>query len=282
MISIIIPIYNEENTVEATLRNIKKVMDTTKKKYEIIAINDGSTDNSLLTLKKLHFIKLINNPYNIGYGASIKTGIKASKYNWILIIDADGTYPVHEIPKLLHYTQNYDMVVGARTKKPYIPLMRRPAKKFLTLLANYLSGKRIPDLNSGFRVFKKTIAMEFFHLFPSGFSFTTTITLACLTNDYTVKFIPIEYYKRKGKSSIKPFKDFKNFVFLIIRLITYFKPMKMFSLISIILFIAAIFIFLYSFLILHKLMDISVIVLFVASLQIFLFGALAELSLKKK
>ena len=255
-------------------------MDSTRKKYEIIAVNDGSTDRSLEILKKMSFVKIINNPYNLGYGAAIKKAILKAEYEWIFILDADGTYPVQDISKLLLYT-DYDMVVGARTKNPHIPLFRVPAKKCLTAVARFLTNKQIPDLNSGFRLFRKEIAMRFFHLFPQGFSFTTTLTIACLTNGYTVKFVPVRYFKRKGVSSIKPFRDFKNFCMLIIRLMTYFKPMKMFSLVSAMLILAAGIVFGYSFFALHKLMDISVIVLLVASLQIFLFGALAELTIRK-
>jgi len=280
MISVIIPVYNEEQAVEETVRHVKRVMDSTRKTYEIIAVNDGSTDRSLEILKRMSFEKIINNPYNLGYGASIKKALVAAEHEWILILDADGTYPIQDIPKLLLYT-GYDMVVGARTKNPHIPLFRIPAKKILTALARFLTGKNIPDLNSGLRLFRKGIAMKFFNLFPQGFSFTTTLTIACLTNEYTVKFVPIRYFRRKGVSSVKPFRDFKNFCMLIIRLMTYFRPMRMFGLVSADLILGAWLVFAYPFFILHKLMDISVIVLIVAALQIFLFGALAELTIRK-
>lgn len=281
-ISIILPIYNEENAVSATIREIKAVMNNLNYDYEIIAIDDGSKDKSREILDKQKSIKLIKHPYNLGYGASLKSGIKAAKYDWILITDADGTYPIKDIPRLLRYIPNYDMVVGARTgKKVKIPLSRIPAKIILSIVANFLTGRKIPDLNSGFRVFRKEIALEFFHLFPSKFSFTTTLTLACLTNDYTVKYIPIDYYKRKGKSTIKP-NDFVNFFTLITKIITYFRPFKIFFLISIVLFFLACLVFLYTSLVLGKVMDITVIVILMASLQIFLFGLIAELIVKTR
>ena len=280
-ISIVLPVYNEEEAVAQTIKEVKEAIERTEYPYEIIAVDDGSKDRSIEVLGKIKGIKVMHHPYNLGYGAALKTGIKAAKGDWILITDVDGTYPIKDIPKLLGYIKEYDMVVGARGKGAKVPLLRRPAKKILSMLANFLSGRKIPDLNSGFRVFKKEIALEFFHLFPQGFSFTTTITLACLTNGYTVKCIPIEYFKRKGKSSISPIKDFSSFFSTIIRVITYFKPFKIFSLISAFLFILSLAVFLYSKLYLGQVMDITVVVILLSSLQVFLFGLIADLIAKK-
>ena len=281
MISVVLPVYNEEEGIKEIVNNIKDVMDSYK--CEIIAVDDGSKDNSGKILDGIDGIKVIHNPYNLGYGASIKTGIRAAKGDWILIVDSDGTYPVKAIPELIHYTKEYDMVVGARTKKNVkVPLLRRPAKLFLGALANFLTGRKIADFNSGLRIFKKDIAIEFFHLFPSGFSFTTTLTLACLTNDYTVKYVPIDYYKRKGASTINPLKDFIGFTALIFRIVTYFRPFRMFSSIAFALFLIALLVFFYSMFVLGRVMDIATIVIALSSLQVFLFGLLAELVVKRK
>lgn len=281
-VSVIVPVYNEERAVGNTIKEIKSVMNNLNIKYEIIAVNDGSTDRSGEILEKEKGIKLIKHPYNLGYGASLKSGIKQAKYEWILITDADATYPIEDIPRLLKFIPDYDMVVGARVgKRVRIPLSRIPAKIILSALANFLTGRRIPDINSGFRVFRKEVALEFFHLFPSKFSFTTTLTLACLTNGYTVKHIPVNYYKRKGKSTIKP-SDFVNFFTLITRVVTYFKPFKIFFLTSTILFFIAFLVFLYTKIFLDKVMDITVIVILIASLQVFLFGLIAELIVKTR
>ncbi len=281
MISVILPVFNEEEGIKEAVNEIKKVM--AGHKHEIIAVDDGSKDKSCTILDEIGGINVIHHPYNLGYGAAIKTGIKAAKGDWILITDSDGTYPVDEIPKLISYTKSYDMVVGARTRKNVkVPLLRRPAKLFLNVLASFLTNKKIPDLNSGLRIFKKEIAHEFFHLFPSGFSFTTTITLACLTNDYTVKYVPIDYYKRKGKSTINPINDFIGFTALIFRITTYFRPFRMFSSIAGLIFLIALSVFFYSLFVLGRVMDITTIVIALSSLQIFLFGLLAELIVKRK
>ncbi|RLJ04049.1 MAG: glycosyltransferase family 2 protein [Candidatus Aenigmatarchaeota archaeon] len=235
-ISVIIPAYNEEKSIQGTINGIKNNIKDIK--YEIIVINDGSTDRTLEIIKKIKGIKVISHSTNKGYGAAIKTGLRNSRYDWICIIDADGTYPAEDIPKLLGYIPEYDMVIGARTKKgAKIPLARKPAKFFLKKLSEYLTKTKIPDLNSGLRIFKREIAERFMNLFPDGFSFTTTLTIACLTNDYRVKFVPINYYEREGESSISAIRDFSGFLQLILRLTLYFNPLRVFIPVSLFLFL---------------------------------------------
>jgi glycosyltransferase involved in cell wall biosynthesis len=283
-ISIVIPVYNEQlalkETIEAVHESIKNISDQT----EIIVVNDGSSDNTRDTLKDIQNIKVINNAYNLGYGASLKKGIKLAKYNWILITDADGTYPIKDIPRLIKERDNYDMVVGARiSKNVHVPAMRKPAKWILTKLAEFLTSKKIPDLNSGLRIFKKDIAKEFWHLFPSRFSFTTTITLACLTNDYLVKFIPIDYYKRKGKSTVRPINDFMHFNKVIFKIVLYFNPLRFFLWPGSILAIAGFIYGLYQVLITTPgNLGQFPFILFLAGIQIIMLGLLAEIMVKSR
>ncbi len=226
-VSILIPAFNEEEslatTVEAVGRHVPAGWES-----EIIVINDGSRDRTSEIARALP-VRLIEHETNLGYGASLKDGIRESRHGWILIADADGTYPLEDIPRLLAEAETHDMVVAARTgKEVHVPLLRRPGKWIITRLAEYLSGRKIPDLNSGFRVFRKDVAMRFHELYPDGFSFTTTITLAMLTNRYRVKFVSTNYHKRVGKSSIHPVRDFTNFTILIVRICAYFKPLNVF------------------------------------------------------
>jgi len=282
-LSIIVPVFNEENNISNTFNRLKKELSEQKIRYEIIAVDDGSTDNTEKELRKIKGIDVIKKPYNIGYSSAIKTGIKKSKYDYIMIIDADGTYPIEELSNLLKHVNDYDMVVGARTgKKVYIPFYRKIAKWIIGKLANFLSNQKIPDINSGMRIFRKDVAMEFYNLYPSRFSFTITITLSLLINDYSVKFVPISYAKRKGKSTIHPIKDFLGFLMIIMRVITLFNPIKIFTTISLSLVLIAILIFLYSFFILNNIMDITVIVILLSAVQIFLFGLLAYSISKKR
>jgi len=158
-----------------------------------------------------------------------------------------------------------------------ITFARRPAKFLLSKLANYLMGVKIPDLNSGMRIFRKKAVERFLHILPSGFSFTATITLVYLSKDYLIKYVPIDYRQRKGKSKINPIKDTLSFASLIIRTITYFNPLKTFMSVSSVLFATAVAVFAYSMFILGKVMDTTIAVLVVASIQVALFGLLADL-----
>ena len=226
-VSVLIPAYNEEESIAATVETIRKQA-CHFKAMEIIVINDGSKDRTAEIARTLP-VTLIEHDPNQGYGAALKSGLQAAKHPWILIADADGTYPLEDTPLLLEDIDKYSMVVGARTGAiVHIPLMRRPAKWAITKLAEYLAQVEIPDLNSGFRIFRKEAALRFLPLYPDGFSFTTTITLAMLTNRLRVKFVPINYHKRAGKSSIHPIKDTNNFTILIIRICAYFKPLNVF------------------------------------------------------
>lgn len=279
-LSIIIPAYNEETGIGPVIQKLKSTMEKTSHTYEIIVVNDGSSDKTG-KIAKSQGIKVIEHPCNRGYGASLKTGIKRAKYDWILITDADGTYPVEDIPKLLKYTDQYDMVVGARTgKSVHIPLLRRPAKWFLLKMANYISKTKIPDINSGMRVFRKGIASRFMGFFPPGFSFTTTITLASLTNDYSVKYVPINYHRRKGRSSISPFRDFIGFFALTLKMSLYFSPMRIFTPASVLLILLGIVYGVYQFITTANIAQLPIIFL-LAGIQIGAIGLLADMIVKR-
>jgi len=279
-VSVIIPAYNEEKSIRNVINRIGKAFEKLSVNYEIIVINDGSEDSTSQEARKSCYpIRLIEHEQNRGYGSAIKTGIKVSKYPWIIIIDADGSYPEHEIVELVRLaTENdFDMVVGARTKKDTgSTVMRKIAKFFLTKLANYLTGTKIPDINSGLRILKKDIVNKFISILPDTFSFTTTITLAMLTNGYKVMYYPIEYYKRIGKSKINPIVDLFNFLQLIIRTVIYFDPLKVFLPVSLILFLMAVVAF-----IIREIrgggMAITIVIFLMSSLHMLAIGMLADL-----
>jgi glycosyltransferase involved in cell wall biosynthesis len=280
-VSIVIPAYNEEEAIGSVIDRVISVMEKAGIPNEVIVVDDGSTDNTVQIIEERE-VQLVRHPFNKGYGAALKTGIRKAKYDTIAIIDADGTYPVEDLPKLVSSIGEWDMVVGARVgEDAEDPLLRKLAKWCLTQLANYLVGTPIPDLNSGLRVFKKDIAMQFYNVLPSGFSFTATITLALLSNDYLVQYIPIGYHKRVGKSKIRPIRDALGFLQLIIRTVMYFAPLKIFLPVSLALFLFGVGIFLYSVLVLHKLMDVTVVVTILASIQIAAIGLLADLMDKR-
>ena len=208
--------------------------------------------------------------------------LEYGKYENILLDDADGTYPAEDIPKLLEFVDDYDMVVGARVGKSVkVPVIRKPAKWILLKLANYLSESKIVDLNSGLRVLKKSFFTKFMKLLPNGFSLTTTITLALLTNGRLVKYVPINYHARIGKSKIRPIRDTLNFLQLIIRAALLFNPLKVFLPISIAMFLLALFVFFYSLFFLPYSLDITAVVLLVGGIQMLAIGMIADLINKR-
>ena len=226
-VSVVIPAFNEEGAIEAGVRGVLTVMESSGIEFELIVVDDGSSDRTR-ELAEAAGARVLSLPENGGYGAALKAGIARSKHEIIVITDADGTYPAESIPVLLAELGEYDMVVGARVGESVaMPIARRPAKWFLRVLAGYLAGREIPDLNSGLRVMRKSLIKRFEHLLPSGFSFTTTITLAALCSGSLVRYSPIDYHPRIGKSKIRPTHAFE-FLLLILRTIVYFNPLKVF------------------------------------------------------
>jgi len=284
MISLLIPVYNEQEAAAETIERTHSILTHRGGEFEIVVIDDGSTDRTpeILNQISLTHVHVITHPTNYGYGTAMKTGIRRSKGDLIATIDADGTYPLEELPTLLECmrTTSADMVVGARTKKGVkIPLMRKPAKAIVALLANLLTGERIPDNNSGMRVFKRDLAEAFMHIYPSRFSFTITITLAALTSGYLVEFVPIDYFKRRGKSSMSTgfngVTNFLGFLGLIIRITTYFRPLRFFLWPGTLLMIAGLASAIYTLITNANISDAGMLLL-LTGLQIGLFGLLAE------
>ena len=190
-------------------------------------VDDGSEDASGTRAAEAG-ARVLRHVVNRGYGAALKTGINAAHYDTIAITDADGTYPANRLPDLLAALNDADMVVGARTGSHVrIPLIRRPAKWVLNWLANRVAGRRIPDLNSGLRVFRRDIAQQYFSILSNRFSFTTTITLAFMADDYRVLYVPIDYYRRIGRSKITP-RHFMEFMILVLRMAMLFQPLRVF------------------------------------------------------
>jgi glycosyltransferase involved in cell wall biosynthesis len=272
-VTIVVPAYNEETGIGPVLEELHRLDPS----WEILVVDDGSTDHTA-EIAGRSGARVIRHPGNRGYGSSLKTGIREARAPWVVITDADGTYPNERIPELVRGLETNHMVVGARTGRTVrIPLSRRPAKWALSKLANYLSETRIPDLNSGLRAFRKEDVLPFFNILPSGFSFTTTITLAFHVNDRFVRYVPVDYHKRSGRSKIRPLQDTANFAALIMRTILYFRPLKIFLPISAILLVAAAAVFFYSWLWTPKIMDASVVIILMTAVQMAGIGLLADL-----
>ena len=277
--SIIIPAYNEEAGIASVIEGILSVMDRSNIDYELLVVDDGSTDRTAEIVRESG-VGLIQHSSNRGYGAALKTGISRANYKAILITDADGTYPDERIPDLIRVYKegNFDMVIGARTgENVSVPIMRKPAKWIISKLANYLTRMKIPDLNSGLRVMRKEALEKFMQILPDGFSFTTTITLALLTNAYSVKYVQVDYYKRKGTSKINPIKDTFNFIVLIIRTVLYFNPLSVFVPLSLLLVVLAIVVLLGGWFFLGVFMDQSFGIIIMTAVVVMSIGMLADL-----
>ena len=227
-ISVIIPAYNEEAAVGGQIVSIREVLRAQGIEHEIIIVDDGSIDATAEIAVEAG-ARVLRKPENQGYGAAIKTGILAAKHDTLVIIDADGTYPADQIPDLVRKLDAADMVVGARIgENVHIPWVRRPAKWLLGLMAKRLSGQTIPDLNSGLRTFRRDCVTQYFSILSNKFSFTTTVTLALLADDYRVVYHPINYYERVGRSKIRP-RNFIDFAILVLRMAMLFQPLKIFA-----------------------------------------------------
>ena len=236
-LSVVIPAFNEEAQIEAELHGLHEILGAMGIRYEIIVVNDGSTD-ATAERAEAGGCQLLQQRSNRGYGAALKRGIAAAQSDLILITDADGTYPAQEIPKIWAEADHYDMVVGARIGADVqVPFVRRPAKWFLRSLSSFLSGVKIPDLNSGLRLMRRAHVKRYERILPSGFSFTTTITLSLLCNDYTVGYVPINYRARVGQSKIRPGHAWQ-FLLLIVRAIVLFNPLRVFFPMGAVLFVA--------------------------------------------
>jgi len=280
-VSIIVPCFNEEAMVTATVRRITQTLSECGRPFEVIVIDDGSIDGSRAELASLFDepgLKILHNPRNRGYGFSIKRAVAEARHELIAITDADGTYPNERIGELVELMADADMVVGARTGgSVHVPLSRRPAKWALRRLAAYLAETEIPDLNSGLRVMKRSLIRRFLAILPDGFSFTTTITLALLTHGHTIRYVPIDYGRRVGRSSIRPIRDTLGFFSLIVRTVMYFRPLKIFVPASAAVFVTAVLVALISKIGFGQVADVTSVTLASASVQLLAIGLLADL-----
>ena len=248
-ISVIIPAYNEEKAIGKTIEEITQIMKQNNiyEGSEIIVVNDGSDDNTKQEAIKTGAI-VLDNPHNIGYGYSLKKGIEKAKNETIVITDADLSYPFACVPEMLKIKEKgYDLVVGARTGKYYKEsIFKSILRKVMKRFVEYVSGKKIKDVNSGLRVFDKTTVMKYFPRLCDTFSFTTSQTLAYMMNNLFVYYIDIPYNKREGKTKVKLFKDSLRSMRYILEAGIYYNPLKVYTLLSIICILLSVIGFIFS------------------------------------
>ena len=272
-ISIILPAKNESISLQNLL---PRLVDAFSDRAEIIIVNDGSEDDTLEICRNFD-IKVISHPYPKGNGAAIKSGARAATGELLVFMDADGQHRPEDIDMLINtLEEGYDMVVGARNFRSHTSVQRYIANMFYNFMSSWMTGYRILDLTSGFRVIKSNIFKRYLYLLPNGFSYPTTITMAILRNGYSLKYVPINLDKRLGNNShVKPVRDGIRFLLIIFRIGTLYSPLKLFFPISLLFFLLGMINYIYTYLSDGRFTNMSALLL-VTSVLIFLIGLLSE------
>lgn len=270
-ISIIIPAYNEAQTIGSLVSRIVELYP----EFEVLVVNDGSTDDTG-DIARDAGAHVYSHPNNIGNGAAIKSGIRHASGEIFVFMDGDLQHDPEDIGELLQYLPDYDMVVGARSKRDQASLGRAAGNKVYNLLASYVAKFPVSDLTSGFRAVKSNIARSFLYLLPNTYSYPTTLTLCVLRNGRSVKYIPVKIHARKmGKSNISIFRDGVRFFMIITKICTLYSPMRIFLPVSFTLFILGSVNYLFSYFTQGRFTNMSAL-MFVASIIIFMMSLISE------
>ena len=228
-ISVVLPVYNEKGHLRAEIDRIRAALEASKYSFELIVVDDGSSDGSEKELPNIPGITLITHGKNQGSGAARRTGTTAARGRVVVWTDVDMTYPNNLIPELVDAMAGFDHIVGWRqTEEGTLKWLRTPAKWVIRKLASFLSETDIKDLNSGLRAFRRDVAMQYVHELPKGFSCVTTLTMSFLGNGYSVGFFPIEYFPRAGRSKFHWLKDTRRYILQVIRMTLSYNPLKVF------------------------------------------------------
>ncbi len=269
--SVVIPALNEADAIASVVQSLLERLPD----IELIVVNDGSTDNTG-ALAAAAGAKVITHDHTQGYGASLRTGTEAATRSYVLFCDGDGQHSAADVELLINEMDDHDMVLGARGNDSHAPLSRQPGKLILRWFANYLTGQKIPDLNSGLRIFRKEILKRYIHLMPDGFSFSTTSTLTMIKTRRRIKYVPITVAPRVGKSSVRQFRHGMQTIMLILRLIVLFDPLKVFLNITGILFSLSVISFMIDLLFYDTGIGDTTVTLSISTLITFMFGLLCD------
>lgn len=273
VLSVVIPAFREEAVIGRVIESVRSVLTAENVSHEIIVVNDGSPDRTGEAAAAAG-ATVLTHPYNRGYGASLKTGIRCAVGKFVVTMDADGQHDAADLPAMLARTSEFDMVIGKRPGMSGSPNWRKPGKLVLGFIANHLTGRKIPDLNCGFRVMNREMITRYLVLMPDGFSFSTTSTIACMRGGYFVDYQPIRIHNRVGTSTVTTADGFKA-IMLIFRIVTLFAPLRVFlPLAAVTMLVGLLFIALGY--ILEGTASLKGITVILAALLFFLFGLLAD------
>ena len=277
-VSVVLPVHNERGHLAAEIDRTRTALESSPYRFEIIVVDDGSTDGSTEELRQMDGIRLIKFARNRGVGTARKAGTLAARGRVVVWTDVDMTYPNDEMPRLVKEMEGYDQVVGARrTEEGTIKAFRVFAKWFMRKLAGYLVETPIPDLNSGFRAFRRDVALQFLYLLPAGFSCVSTMTMTFLANGYSVKHIPIEYFPRAGESKFHWWTDTKRYLGQVVRMVLTFNPLRFFMPLSLALTAIGLAKLGYDWSTRDFRLAANTLLIFFAALQLFSIGLLADL-----
>jgi glycosyltransferase involved in cell wall biosynthesis len=239
-LTVLLPSFNEEEAIGPVIREIRESLKDWPGTWEILVVDDASSDQTAPRAVSEN-VRVLRRPENGGSGASRKTGTRAARGRVVAMLDADGTYIAGDLPQLLSYFPDYDQVNGARTsEKGTLKALRFSAKLVIRKLAEFISGKRIPDLNTGLKLYKRDLMLQYLWCMPDGFSCVTSMTLAFLCNGHPVKYVDVGYRKRIGVSKFHPVKDAAKYFATMLRIIMYFRPLRVFWPLSVIMFSAGV------------------------------------------
>lgn len=227
-LTVLLPCYDEEEAIGPVIRELREALVGWPGSWEILVVDDASTDCTAERAEAAG-ARVLRRVQNAGAGAARKTGIRAARGQVVAMLDADGTYPAKHLPELLTFLPDWDQVNGARSSEQgTLPWLRAPAKWTIRKLAEWIAGREIPDLNTGMKVFKRERMLHYLWAIPDGFSCVSSMTLAFLCNGHSVRWEPIDYRPRIGRSKFRPVKDAASYLMTVVRIVMYFRPLRVF------------------------------------------------------
>ena len=275
-LTIVIPARNETVNLPQLLRELDDVLRPLRAQHlnaEVIVVDDGSSDATAQVAMDAG-AQVVRHGASLGNGAAVKRGIRHAKRSWILLLDGDGQHPPDAIPAMLTLAERFDMVVGSRGGRGG-HAHRNLANKIYNGLASYVTGRRIEDLTSGFRLVRADVLKSFVYLLPNTFSYPSTITLAMLRAGYAVAFHPIAVRARGGKSHIRLLRDGSRFFVIILRIATFFAPLRVFGPLSLLMFGGGVAWYAYTFFTSGRFTNMAVLLIAQATM-LFALGLVSE------